>query len=111
MLTVAGGQLSTGTASTAMRTIFPRSLLFWTFGEETKKSTGRTNFNCLAPRCWSKVVQTKSRQTLMFDPSGSTGRLRACPFLGGWRTLVWRGFRLDAIWYLRLERVFGSRRT
>ena len=33
-------------------------------------------------------VQTKSRQTLIFDPGGSTGRLRAFPFLGTWRTLL-----------------------
>ena len=24
----------------------------------------------------------------MFDPGGSTGRLRACPFLGGWRAML-----------------------
>ena len=24
----------------------------------------------------------------MFDPGGSTGRLRACPFLGTWRALL-----------------------
>ena len=50
----------------------------------------------------------------MFDPGGCTGRLRACSFLGGWRALLYGEIRLDAGWYLRLERVsgvFGSRRT
>ena len=27
-------------------------------------------------------------QTLMFDPGGSTDRLRACPCLGTWRALL-----------------------
>ena len=35
-----------------------------------------------------KVLETKSRQTLMFDPDDSTGRLRTCPFLGGWCALL-----------------------
>ena len=32
-------------------------------------------------------MKTKSRQTLIFDRGGSTGRLRACPFLGTWHAL------------------------
>ena len=35
-----------------------------------------------------KILETKTRQTLVFDPDGSTGRLHACPFLGGWRALL-----------------------
>ena len=35
-----------------------------------------------------KVKETKSRQTLVFDPGGSTARLRACPFLGAWHALL-----------------------
>ena len=41
----------------------------------------------------------------MFDPGGSTGRLRACPFLGGWRTLLCgEVFVWTLRWYPRLER-------
>ena len=46
----------------------------------------------------------------MFNPGGSTGHLRACPFLGTWRALLCRKFsfgrRLVAIWNL-----FGKRRS
>ena len=35
-----------------------------------------------------KVLQTKSIQTLVFDPVGSKGRLCACPFLETWRALL-----------------------
>ena len=40
-----------------------------------------------APSC-RRVIETKSGQNMMFDPGGSQGRLRACPFLGTWRTLL-----------------------
>ena len=40
-----------------------------------------------APYC-QRVVETKSRQSRTFDPGGSRGHLRACPFLGSWRALV-----------------------
>ena len=40
----------------------------------------------------------------MFDPGGFTGRLRACPYLGGWRALRIGWARLDAQWYPRLDR-------
>ena len=39
------------------------------------------------PYC-RRVVDTKSRQNRTFDPGGSQGHLRACPFLGPWRALV-----------------------
>ena len=35
-----------------------------------------------------KGLQMKSMQTLMFNPGGFKGRLRACPFLGTWRALL-----------------------
>ena len=85
MRTAADGLLPTGIASTAMRTIFPRLFFSWSFGE-TKKRTSRIN-NQLAP-FWRRVIQTKSRKTLVFDPGGSTCRLRACLFLGTWRALL-----------------------
>ena len=40
-----------------------------------------------APYCY-RIVETKSRQNLTFDPGGSRGHLRACPFFGSWRALV-----------------------
>ena len=39
------------------------------------------------PYC-GKVVDTKSGQNRTFDPGGSRGHLRACPFGGSWRALV-----------------------
>ena len=64
--TVASGLLPAGTASTAMRAIFPRPLFSWSPSEETKKSTSRTN-NQLAPLCGWRVIHMKSRQTLVYD--------------------------------------------
>ena len=85
--TTAGGLLPTGTASAAMMTIFSRPLPCWTLGEKTKR-IALTNFNQFALPYWRKVIQTKSRQTLVFDPGGCSGRLRGCPFLGGSHTLL-----------------------
>ena len=39
------------------------------------------------PYC-RRVVGTKSRQNRTFDPGGSQGHLRTCPFLRPWRTLI-----------------------
>ena len=86
-LTAAGGLLPAGTASTSMRTIFPRSPFSRSIGKETNKTNSQTNKQLPSP-CWRRVIETKSRKTLVFDPGGSTGRLRACPFLGWWRTLL-----------------------
>ena len=33
---------------------------------------------------------------MVFDPDGCTGRLRGCPFLGGWFSLLRGGFVWDA---------------
>ena len=85
-LTAAGGLLPADIASTAMRTIFPRPFFLGSL-EKTKKRTSRTN-NQFAPFCRWRVIQTKSTQTLVFDPGGSTGRLRACPFLRGRSALL-----------------------
>ena len=55
-----------------------------------------------------KVLQTKPMQTLMFDPGGFNGRLRACPILGTWRALycgkVLGLERLVAIWRVFLPK-------
>ena len=73
------------TASTAMRTIFPRPPFSWSLGE-TKKNTSRIDYK-LAP-FWRRVIPKKSRKTQVFGPGGFTGRLRACPFWGMWRGLL-----------------------
>ena len=44
------------------------------------------------PACYpllAGVIETKSRQTLVFDPGGSAGRLRACPCIGTWSSLLY----------------------
>ena len=52
-----------------------------------------------------KVLETKTRHTLVFDPEGCLDSLRACPFLGGWRALLCGGIFLWTLrWYPRLER-------
>ena len=89
--TAAGGLLPAGTASTTMTTIFPRPRLPLSLVREARKRTCRTfiQYASYYRSVWkSKVLETKSRQTLVFDPGGSTGHLRACPILGTWRTLL-----------------------
>ena len=52
LLSTAGGLMPTGTVFTlTMRAIFPPHFFSWSLGEETKKRTGRTNFNQLTPLC------------------------------------------------------------
>ena len=90
---VADGLMPAGTASTStMTAIFSPPLFSWSLSKETKERTGRTKLNQLAPLCWRKVIQTKSRQTLVFDPGGCSGRLRGCPFLRRQRALLRGGF-------------------
>ena len=81
--TAAGALLPTGIASSAMRTIFSQPLPSWTLREEVKERTSRANNNQLAAPYWRKVIQSKSRKTLLFYPGGCTGRLRSCPVLRG----------------------------
>ena len=93
--TAADGLLPAGTASTVMRTIFSRPLPSWTLVKEAKGKPSQIDNNQLDPLYCRKVIQTKSRQTLMFDPGGYTCRLRSCPFLRGWHTLRIGRDRLD----------------
>ena len=87
-----------GSASTMMRAIFPPLPVSWSLGKDTKERTDRTNFNQFAPPSWRKVIQTKSRQNLVFDPSGCSGGLRGCPFLEVRRALLREGLgRCDGI--------------
>ena len=103
--TAAGGLVPADEASTATETTSNEPLLrFYTTEEmnpeddskEKKSWTSipsapylRSSFYRLlvAPYCY-RVVETKSRQNRTFDPGGSRGHLRACPFLGSWRALV-----------------------
>ena len=98
--TVAGVLVSTGEASTASETTLNEPPLRFCPTEETDlepncKKTPYASFESsstfwrllAAPYCRS-VIETKSGQNRTFDPGGSRGHLRACPFLGPWRALV-----------------------
>ena len=102
--TATGGLLPTGEASTATRTTSNEPLLRFYATEEmnpeedSKKEKLWTSIPSAcydssfwrllaAPYC-RRIVETKSRQNRTFDPGGSQGHLRACPFLGSWRALV-----------------------
>ena len=87
--TATNGSFPSGTASTAMRIIFPRWLFCWSLGE-TKKHIIRINYQLAS--FWRWVIQTKSRQT----PGGLIGYLRGCPFLGGRHALRIGWVHLDA---------------
>ena len=86
-----GGRLPSGTASTAMRTILPLPFL-WNFcPTEDMKFRPTISIQLYATYISfqkMKILETKSRQTLVFDPGGCTGRLRTCPFLGEWHALL-----------------------
>ena len=93
----AGGLVPTGETSTATQTTVNEPLLqFYSIKEENSKnknlwtSTPSASYDssvfrkrnlAAAPYCW-RVIETKPRQNRTFDPGGSQGRLRACPFLG-----------------------------
>ena len=94
----AGGLPPTGETSTATKNTFDYLTLLFHQTEETHSektstpsiwydSSFRRNNLLAAPSCQG-VIETKSGQNKMFDPGGSQGRLRACPFWGTWRTLL-----------------------
>ena len=95
--TAAGGLLPAGMASTATRITFHQLPLWFCLTEETNSRTANlcVSFfsisgwinNQQAPS-WPRVIETKSRQNLMFDPSGFQACLPACPFLRTWRALL-----------------------
>ena len=104
--TAAGGLLPAGMATTATRTTFHQLPLWFCLAEETSSRTsflyvsyfssfGWTN-NQQVPS-WPRVVETKSRQDLVFYIGGSTGRLRACPLFGNVaRVALWGDSRFGA---------------
>ena len=103
--TAAGGLVPTGEASTATETTSNEPLLRFYATEEMNTEDDSKEKNSwtsvpsasydsssfwrlfAAPYCY-RVVESKSRQNRTFDPGGSPGHLRACPFLGSWRALV-----------------------
>ena len=105
--TAVGGLVPTGEASTATETNFNHPPLRFHTTEEmnpevdSKKENVRTSTpyasydssvfqesNLSATPYCRRVVEKKSKQNRTFDPGGSQGHLRACPFLGSWRALV-----------------------
>ena len=58
------------------------------------------------PYC-RRVVDTKSGQNRTFDPGGSRGHLRACPFLGSWHALVCGEVLRNGTAGDKLQRFFG----
>ena len=101
--TAAGGLLPSGKTSTATKTTFHKSpLLLYATEEGNSKtrnlwtstppawyddSSFRRSKLFSAPSC-QRVIETISRQNRTFDPGGSQGRLRACPFMGTWHALI-----------------------
>ena len=97
--TAAGGLVPTGEASKASETTSNEPLLRFYETEEMNleddskmevpwsvtPSASYDSSNVwrlfAAPYCY-RIVENKSRQNRIFDPSGSRGHLRACPFLG-----------------------------
>ena len=102
--TAAGGLVPTGDASKASETTLNAPPLQFCLTEETdlkannpwtsvpsasydSNSVFQERNLSATPYC-RRVVDTKSGQNRTFDPGGSRGHLRACPFLGPWRALV-----------------------
>ena len=77
--TVAGGLFPVGTASTA-RIIFYQPPLWFCLIEEINSRTSNQYVSTYSSFGKLKVAETKARQTLVFDPGGSKGYLRTCPF-------------------------------
>ena len=98
--TAAGSLPPTGEASTATKTIFNKSPLRLYTTEETNLNEkhlwtsippdwyASSFWKVLAAPSYRRVIETKSGKYRTFDPRGSQGRLRACPFLGTWCALL-----------------------
>ena len=75
--TAAGGLLPAGAASSATRTNFYQPSLWFCPTEEINLRTS-VQYATMYRSFWKlEVLQTTASQTLVFDPSGSTGHLRA----------------------------------
>ena len=118
--TAAGGLVPTDYASKASETTLNEPPLRFCLTEETdlkakhswtsvpSASYNSSSFRRLSatPHC-RRVVDTKSGQIRTFDPGGSRGHLRACPFLGQWRALVFGEFLRAGAAGEELQRFFG----
>ena len=94
--TAAGGSLSVGKTSTTTRITFYQPCLWFCLTEETNYEKASTQYasyyssfswinNQLLASTWQRIIRTKLTQTLMFDPGGFKGRLRACSYCVFWR--------------------------
>ena len=85
--TSAGSLLHAGAASTMITqgTNFPSQLLPWSFRETSEEKSICTRHTFAKyNRSWHpKVIETKSRQNMVFDPGGLSGCLCGCPFWEG----------------------------
>ena len=108
-LTAAGGLLPTGKTSTATKIIFHQLPLWFFLTKEIKFRTSQcaTDYS----NFWKlKILETKSRQNLVFDPGGCTDHLRAYTFLEAWHALLCgEVFCQGAGWYPRLQRFLADR--
>ena len=97
--TATSGLVPTGKTSTVTETTFNKPLLQFYSTEKANGKKGPTpyasydskvfqNSNLAAAPYCRRVVETKYRQNITFDPCGSQGPLHACPFWGSWRALV-----------------------
>ena len=96
-LTATGGLLLAGTASTATMAIFHQLPLWFCPTEDMNSRTSIQYVTTYYSSFW-KVLKTKARQTLMFDPGDCTDHLRVCG----------RAARV-AYWMGSFERCNGSR--
>ena len=97
--TSAGSLLHAGATSITKTqgTNFPPQLLPWSFRETSEEKNISTTRQTFAKynRSWHpKVIETKSRQNMVFDPGGLSGCLCGCPFWeGDARCIVGRSIR------------------
>ena len=106
--TAAGGSPPAGKPSTMTRTTFEQPPL-WLYPVEEINLRASNQYATDNSSFWKmKVLQTKSMQTLIFNPGGFKGLLCACPFLGTWRALLCGEVlvleRLVAIWSVFLQK-------
>ena len=123
--TAAGGLVPTGEASTVSETTSNEPLLrfyeteeinpeadskmedSWTLTPSASYDSSSFRRLFATPYCY-RVVETKSRQNRTFDPGGSRGHLRACPFLESWRALVCGEILWPGVAGEEMRRFFGG---
>ena len=100
--TAAGGFLPTGKTTTAIWTTLDRPTLWFCLTEDESLRTSTSYalyynssfwLNQLPASSWRRLIQTKSRQNLMFDPGGSRSFPRLPVFGNVARVALWGGSR------------------